>query len=649
MCGIVGRFERRAPSPDPGPLVAATNLLAHRGPDDGAWWADGPFFLGHRRLSVIDLQGGQQPMASQDGRYVVAFNGEIYNYVELRETLLSVGRRFRTESDTEVLLEGYATWGTNLPRHLVGMFAFAIVDRRAGTVFLARDRFGEKPLFVHETKQAVTFASEIRALASMRDVETSIDDEALAAYLCLNYVPGERTMLQSVKRLPPASWCLYSTESSSQGAYWAPPARQSAPGSMEDVLEVLRGRLDESVRLTLRSDVPVALFLSGGLDSSIVAESAARQGRLRDAYCLVFPDARFSELDKAAAVAERLGLGLRTVELGPAALEHFLTVVEHADDPLADSSALAVWTLAREAARDYKVVISGDGGDELFGGYLTYAATALHGRLERVVPHSMRTVLARTARHLPVSASKVSLSYRLMRFLRALDLSPAVAHFTWNGTWLPADAARLAASPEAAGLSAGGLERLVASLGLPSRPTLFELQRADVREYLCNDILVKVDRMTMANGLEARAPLLTPGVAEFALALPDRYKLGPGGQTKRVLRALSSRIYGPAIARAKKQGFSIPVHDWLRGPARSLVTDLLSPTAVAATGLLVPEAVTAGVARHLSGRAQLGFELWGLMVLVAWWRARVRQRPGSSDRRGLRRMVIDARLPQSAP
>lgn len=641
MCGIYGRLSRRGigvPAAD----CAAVTTLTHRGPDDGAWWADGPFFLGHRRLAIIDLTSGAQPMASVDGRYVVAFNGEIYNYVELREELRGHGYRFQTSSDTEVLLHGFAAWGTALPERLVGMFAFGLADRLEQSLFLARDRFGEKPLFVADDADGVSFASELKALCVRPGLDLRLDEEGLGGYLTLNYVPGDRTLMASIRRLPPASWRLYHANGQIQeGIYWQPPVQEVKEDSLlpQEAGDRLLGLLDEAVRITLRSDVPVTLLLSGGIDSSVVAARAAHQGVLRHAYCLDFPVQGYSELANAQRVADLLGLELRRVILDPAALGDFLSLVEHADDPLADSSGLAVWTLSRTVAMDYKVAITGDGGDELFAGYLTYPATRLHAGFLARLPSMMRHWLARAAPHIPVGTGKVTLAYKLQRFLRAADLPSSEAHFTWNGTWLPSEAADLVSRPGAAALARSSLTALCERHGIAANPSLLDLQRTDVREYLPNDILAKVDRMTMAHGLESRTPFLNPGIADFALSLPATYKLPRGRQPKWILRQLAARLLGPEIATAKKQGFSIPIHQWLRGPARGLVDDLLSPGSLAALPVLDGGAVIRARDAHLSGRRQFGFEIWGLMVLVAWYRARILAPAVSATcPEGLRRM-----------
>jgi asparagine synthase (glutamine-hydrolysing) len=563
-------------------------------------------------------------MVSGDGSCVAIFNGEIYNYIELRDELREKGYEFRTQSDTEVLLNGYREWGNRLPERLAGMFAFAIADRERRELLLVRDRFGEKPLFYRETEDSVTFASEARALAALPGLRREVNGDALAAFLCLNYVPGEETLLREIRRLPPATWRHYSAGGGVRmGTFWTPPSAERADVSTGEALEELQHLLDRSARMALRSDVPVGVFLSGGIDSSLVARSAARSGKLSRAYCLSFEESSYSEWEKAQETARQLGVPITRVVLGPAELSSFFEIVEHVDDPLADSSALAVWTISKEAARHNKVVLSGDGGDELFGGYLTYQATAVHRDLISRLPPSFRRMLGALGERLPTSERKVSTSYKLMRFLRAAPLPTSEAHFSWNGTWLPRAAAKFLSSDVLQARAVEALARLARKAGLSDRPSLRQLQVADTRCYLPDDILVKSDRMSMAHGLEVRAPLLDASIAEFALALPARLKTPLGGPPKKILRELARKCYGVAISSAKKQGFSIPVHAWLRGSGRELVLELLSSGSVARLGILEPYEVSRVVELHMSGRRSYGFELWGLMVLVAWHRTRI--------------------------
>ena len=630
MCGIVGLFTVGSGSPPHREMwLDLVNHLFHRGPDEGGFWADGPFFLGSRRLSIIDIEHGHQPMALADGSLVVVCNGEIYNYVELRNELQAKGHVFRTLSDVEVLLHGYRAWGDDLPGRLKGMFAFAIADRKERKLFLARDRFGEKPLFYVRTPGYFAFASEVRPLAALPEVERKLDIEGLAGFLALNYVPGTRSLLAGVTRLAPGTWMICVGNSEQQGRYWSVPrasrSRRSVP--LSEAQDVLTSDLDAAVRLSMRSDVPVGILLSGGMDSSLVAESAMRQGQLSKAYFVDFEEQTYSEYTAARLVADRLGLPLERIVLTPRALLDFENLADHADDPLADSSALAVWVLSRLAAKGNKVVLSGDGGDELFGGYQTYLASRLHSRYVSHLPKAARRALASLASAFPTRESKTSLSYRAWRFLRASDLPSEVAHFTWNGTWLPSQVAKLIA-PEFRTKTAGnGLAGIGTQHGLGGSWDLLRYQLADIEDYLPNDILAKTDRMSMAHGLEVRAPFLMHDLAERALAFPEDLKIGPGGKLKLLLRSLARSRFGAPIADRPKQGFSIPVHSWIRGAFAEPVRDLLSPPSVRRIPELEASQVESLVEDHFSGRWSYGFELWGLAVLVAWHRRRIERRP----------------------
>lgn len=627
VCGIVGIFALEGSVPHEDLWGDMANHLRHRGPDEGAFWADGPFFLATRRLAIIDIEHGGQPMASADGNIVVVCNGEIYNYIELREELKQAGCRFRTASDVEVLVHGYQLWGAGLPERLKGMFAFAIADRRARSLLLARDRFGEKPLFVARVGRYIAFASEVKPLTVLPELDRAVDQEALGGFLSLNYVPGERTLLENVRRLAPAHWMRVDANGTTSGAYWTPPVLEAAgrPTFAEAECE-LRARLDHAVKMCLRSDVPVGIFLSGGIDSSLIAESAVRQGRLTRAYVACFDERTFSEEGPARLVADRLGIPLEPVLLQPSSLGHFLELVDHADDPLADSSALAVWQVSQAASRQHKVVLTGDGSDEVFGGYQTYPATLAHERVVSRLPAAARRGLSALAGRIPVSEGKASLSYKLRRFLRAAELPTGLAHFSWNGTWLPSEAVQIA-SAAARGAVAAAMPAVVSRAVSPHSSPLLRFQLADIAEYLANDILVKTDRMSMAHGLETRAPFLYPDVVEFGLRLPDHLKVGRFGRLKCLLRAAARRHFGPAIADRAKQGFSIPVHAWLRRKEGEPVRDLLARDSVRATGILDAGTVEALVNDHMAGRGAFGFELWGLAVLVAWHRLRVARGP----------------------
>ncbi|MBM3780025.1 MAG: asparagine synthase (glutamine-hydrolyzing) [Acidimicrobiia bacterium] len=638
MCGIFGFADWRRPLPAAGDLTRVTNLLRHRGPDSGGYWSGPGVFFGHRRLAIIDLAGGDQPMLTADGRYVVTFNGEIYNYPELRDELSGGGARFRTASDTEVILEGYRAWGTAVAERLEGMFAFGVWDREARTLFVARDRFGEKPLLYAASPGRLVFASELAPLAAIGAGDAAIDFEALAGYLCLNYVPGTRTLRAGVRRFAPATWTLFGESGEmASGQYWRPasPDAGPSPATPSDrgaLLDALQERVDHAVRMTLRSDVPVGVFLSGGVDSALVAESAARQGHLEAAFCVDVASERLSEWRRARHVVERLGIEGVRVPLDPGALGRFVEIAGHLDDPTADSSAIPVWSVAEAAARRVKVVLSGDGGDELFGGYLTYPGARMHARLTTIVPRAVWSGLGRLADATGVGGAAVAGPlYSARRLLRLLALPTGQAHFAWNGAWTPAQAASLVGARRDADTVAGTLAGLAAAWGLDGEPSIHALQLADVGEYLPNDILAKVDRATMAHGLESRAPLLNHRVADFALSMPPVWRATSRRHTKVLLRALCARHFGEDYARAPKLGFSIPVHEWLRTGGRALMQELLAGERVARLGALEPSIVSDTVNAHLTGRRTYGTELWGLMVLVTWFEQRIASPPAIRD------------------
>ena len=633
MCGIVGIYAFENLEPNRKLWVEMVNHLYHRGPDEGALWFDNRFFLGHRRLAIIDLEAGHQPMGSADGNLVVTFNGEIYNFLELKRRLTTLGYQFRTQSDTEVLLHGYHAWGDELPKYLRGMFAFAIADRVHKRLFLARDRFGEKPLFFLEASDFIAFASELRPLAALPGLAREMDHEALGGFLSLNYVPGGRTLMKGIRRVLPGQWIRFEAAKERRSEfYWSLPVDQAASGknrwaSKSAIREEWDSHFDRAVKLAMTSDVPVGILLSGGVDSSLVAESASRQGSLSNAYFLDFDEASFSEYGAASEVATKLGIPLERVVLTSAALQDFFAIVEHADEPLADSSCLAMWTLARFAQQKNKVVLGGDGGDELFGGYLTYRASHYHRSYVSRLPMQTRRSLARLAIQIPISEGKVSSTYKLWRFLRAADLPTHLAHFTWNGTWLPDEAKQFVKGDVVQQVVGKSLSELAERHRCAAEPDFFSLQHADLADYLPNDILAKADRMSMAHGLEVRAPFLDTDFSEWAIQLPLSQKIGSGGQGKVLPREMVRRRFGPTLSARGKQGFSIPIHAWVRGPFAEVVQDLLSRESLARIDVLDSERIQVMLQKHFSGARSFGFELWGLAVLVAWHRTRIERQP----------------------
>lgn len=617
MCGLLGAFLYADAIGDPAPFIRATQRLRHRGPDDGTWWSEGGVFLGHRRLSIIDLDGGAQPLATANGRYLLIFNGEIYNFRELRAELKADGYRFRTESDSEVALAGLSRHGAEFCVRMEGMFALALVDRTARTLLLARDRFGEKPLYIAETERGVYFASEMRPLVAFPGVDGAPDRHGVADFLCLNYTAGERTLINGIRRLAPGTWAQYGPSGlSGAERYWSWPGFDTeAPISdEEEALQALSSAMDSALPKTMRSDVPVSVALSGGLDSSAVAIKASQHKIVDRAYCLDFPDEGFSEFPKATRVAERLGLPLERVDIRPADITRFMEQSLSVGDPMADSSGAAVSTLARAVSGHHKVLVGGDGGDELFAGYLTYRASQLHKSFIAPLPDGVRTLLARLSAAVPRGSGKVTKGYKLWRFLRAASYPTLQAHLTWNGAWLPDEARRLTGNADGRNV----LRDIVSGFDEGAVDTLPVLQSIDAGNYLPNDILAKVDTATMAHGVECRSPLLMPEIASVAARIAPQLRTDKQGRGKRVLRSFVRRHLGDDIADAPKEGFSIPVHAWIRGDGREIAEETLCGAAAGSLGILDTAEVRRALDAHLQGRADYGFELWGMMTMTGW-------------------------------
>ena len=629
MCGIAGfvHFDGR---PACGELLCAmTRLLEHRGPDDEGMVLEGEAGLGHRRLRIIDLSGGRQPMRSHDGRWLMVYNGELFNYVELRDELQAAGAVFRTHSDTEVLLELLARFGPQSLSRCNGQFAFALYDTSARRLVLGRDAMGEKPLYYARFGMSLVFGSELKAIMRFAHgcgVPLALSAQALTAYLSLNYVPFEWTMIAGISKLPPGSW-LEADQRGDAVHHYEPAAGAAVPWADETAEARFDELLHDAVRLRLRSDVPVGLFLSGGIDSSTVAAAVAGlsaneySGGKTTAFVAQIAQPGFSEAPYAVAVCRALGLPYQQVEVDPQRedLPRLLErLVYYADEPLADSSAFAVFLLCRAVAQQVKVVLSGDGGDELFGGYLTYRATMLARRL----PARMRTLIAAAApltARLPCGAVKVGLFEKLARFARGAALPPGQAHFAWNGMFDAAEKQRLL-RPEllTAAREHHTFAQLAAAFGVdPEEPTLDQLLAADIKGYLANDILAKVDRMSMAHGLEVRPVFMDPRLVAFARSAPETQKIH-GRETKVLLRRYLRRKLPQINFSRPKQGFSIPIHAWFRTELRDFAGDLFHSSA--AGELYRPDYLRELWQAHLTGKRHLGFELWGVLVSLLWLR-----------------------------
>lgn len=628
MCGIAG-FCTLDASPLPPEaerwLENMTAALAHRGPDGQGLWIDGGTALGHRRLSIIDLATGSQPMSDAEYQVTVTFNGEIYNFEELREELESRGCVFRTRSDTEVILHGWRIWGSGCLEHFNGMFAFALWDARERTLFCARDRFGKKPFCYTVQGGRLAFASELTALAKLPGLEFSIRPEALMRYLAYEYVPTPESIYQQVRKLPPAHFLLLRDGAVRVERYWDMPAPEPTSRGVteEDLAAELRARLTAAVRRRLVSDVPLGVFLSGGIDSSIVAGLMASMAPHIKTFSIGFREASYDESRYARCVAAYYNTDHHERILSADECADILPeVISRLDEPMADASVAPTYLLSGVTREKVTVALGGDGADELLAGYEHYIGFNLaewYGRLPALL---RRGVIEPLARHLPVSAGYINPRLAVGTFLEGAH-APAWQRVQTMLTALTPDMQRtLWPEPDRVFLDP---DRLFA----PTReqyehwPEATPLERAFhvyVRQFMLDDILVKVDRCSMMHSLEVRAPFLDTDFAEFTARLPVEYKLR-GFKRKYLLKKACADLLPPEILARNKRGFQIPVAAWLRGRLRPLVEELLGEEFLREQGVFRPAAVRALVDDHFSGRADRRKPLWTLLVLQLWWRA----------------------------
>jgi asparagine synthase (glutamine-hydrolysing) len=615
MCGIAGIASDDRGGLDLEALAAMSAALRHRGPDDaGEARLDG-CLLAARRLAIIDLEAGHQPIAGCGDRVTVVQNGEILNHAALHDELVARGHAFRTRCDTEVLAHGYEEWGDELLGRLRGMFALAIWDAGARRLLLARDRFGIKPLFYAAHGGRIAFASELTALAHAPGFSRELDPDAVEAYLAFNSIPAPLTAYRAARKLPPGHRLDWRAGRLRLERY-ARPAPAGAHAERREPADVLaaeaRDRLRDSVRAHLVADVPVGVLLSGGIDSSALTALAAEASPGPVAtFSIGFEERSFDELELARLVARRYGTDHHELVLRPDAAELLPAIAAAYDEPSGDSSALPTYLVCRLAADHVKVVLSGEGGDELFGGYQTYVADRL-APVAGPVAGAARPLVER----LPSATGRVPLDYKLKRFARAAGLPPLERHHGFKEIFAPALRRELMRLP--AGADPVHLLRARYAETVAAAP-LARLQDVDLGLYLADDLLVKTDRMSMAHSIEARVPFLDPVVAELALALPSRHKV-LGTSTKRLLRRAVAPLIPREVARGPKRGFSIPAAAWLRGPLLPFAREVLSPDRIRGDGVFDPQAVTRVLDRHAGGEEDLSRQLWGLMGFVLWQR-----------------------------
>jgi len=613
LCGIAG-FTHANGEAHPGRVQSAVASLIHRGPNQQGVFESNTISLGAARLKIVDLAGGDQPILDENRDTVIVFNGEIYNHLELRRELEQRGRRFHSRSDTETVLQAFLEWDTACFARLRGMFAVALWTESSRRLVLARDRMGIKPLYIARRGDDLYFGSELKSIFVHPEIDRSLSLAGLDCFLSLNYVPAPWTLVEGIEKLRPGHWLEWRGGAVRSESYWQLPL-PAVSGQRHDrrsaVIELDR-LLRESVTEHLAADVPLGIWLSGGIDSSTLLQYAAEASPARlKTFSISFRGRSFDETHYIRQMTERCGTEHHEFDVSEGldlagAIHEF---AYYSDEPTADAGALPVWFLSRLTKQHVTVALSGEGADELFGGYLTHRASLL-ARAFRRLPASMLDLAQAAANRLPVSDEKIGFEYKLKRFLAGCRMAPSHAHVYWNGTFTAAEK-RTLIQPSLPGALDSILDELAAAGdNLPAYLWF------DQKYFLPDDILTKADRMSMAHALEVRPPFLDHRIVEFAADLPDDLRIR-GSRQKVILRELMKDRLPPAILSRKKVGFDVPAHEWFRGPLRPLLAETLE-IAREHSDFFRLEAIEEAVQAHLDRRANLGYNLWGLMTLFLW-------------------------------
>jgi len=622
MCGIVGIVRSDGVDIDRGLLDQMCEAIRHRGPDDDGFYVNGPVGLGMRRLAIIDLKTGHQPIHNSDRSSWIVFNGEIYNYLELREKLEKLGHTFYTNSDTEAIVHAYDQYGSDCPKHLRGMFAFAIWNEKTQELFLARDRVGKKPLLYAELNGEFIFGSEFSALLTHPKLSREINPEAIHYYLSYMCVPAPLTAYRAIKKLEPGHWLRFRNGDVKIERYWLPDFSKKT--SIDEVeageraIEILR----DAVRVRLMSEVPLGAFLSGGIDSSaVVALMSQEMSQPVKTFSIGFEEQDFSELQHARRVAEHVGAQHHEFIVRPDAMEVLPTLVEHYGEPYADSSAVPTYYVARETRRHVTVALNGDGGDESFAGYERYAAMRLAEKYHKLPRLLRQRLIEQAVQFLPGTEREKSRPARVKRFMRAASMHKVPRYLQWVSVFNE-DAKTALYSDDFDRATrdfrdASILEPWFAKAngaGIVDATLL-----ADTMSYLPNDLLVKVDIASMAVSLEARSPFLDHHVIEFAASLPENYKLR-GLTTKYLLKKVLKGLLPNENLVRRKMGFGVPVGKWFRTDMQGFLREVLLSDTATKRGLFKPNAIRHMVEEHTDGRQDFAHQLWSLLMLELWYR-----------------------------
>ena len=622
MCGICGVLSF---TPDAtlehATLKRMNDSIRHRGPDDEGYYRDAQASLAMRRLSIIDLNTGQQPISNESGDVWVVYNGEIYNFKDIRVGLERRGHIFKTQTDTEVIVHAYEEYGDDCVQHFNGMFAIALWDLRNRKLFLARDRIGIKPLYYWKDHFKLVFASELKALILHPDVPRQIDLEALDLFLTLEYVPAPYTIYKGIFKLLPGHTLTVENGAVKIRQYWDVPY-QPVSQSEAECAEALSSLIDEAVRIRLMSDVPLGAFLSGGIDSStVVGYMSQNMSEPVQTFSIGFEDDTYDEVPYANSVAKHFGTNHHVEILRPDIVSLVEQLVPHHDEPFADTSIFPTYLVSKLARQKVKVVLSGDGGDELFAGYDTYIAEKMDRYYGRLPGTLRQQVLPKIAEWLPPQPAKKGLINKVKRMIEGGALNPSLQHTRWmmflnssEKNALYQSDLRKILSDNVTAEYLGGYFELAGQFD-----KLAQQQYVDIKTYLADDILTKVDRMSMATSIEARVPLLDYHIVEFAMNLPPHMKLN-GSRTKSILRNAVQRLVPDLVLEKPKQGFSIPMKHWLKTSLKPMMIDLLSKDSLYQHGYFDYQTVSKWIQEHLDGHTNHSHRLWSLMVFELWRR-----------------------------
>jgi len=629
MCGIVGFLTSKATKvPEHEILIQMRDVLIHRGPDDEGEYSrplddKGPFvFLGHRRLSIIDLTGGHQPLSNEDGTVWVIFNGEIYNFKELREELKDRGHQFRTCSDTEVIVHAYEEYKENCFRYFNGMFAIGIWDEKGNRLVLARDRLGKKPLYYSFINETFLFASELKAIMAYPAFPRKVDPSSLMKYLFFEFIPCPHTIFKNARKIPAASYLIWDKKKIEVKQYWSPFDSQKGEKNLSEAEAELRliELLKESVKRRLISDVPLGVFLSGGIDSSAITALAQKEvpGRIKT-FSIGFEDPSFDESKYASLASKYIGTEHYEQMMTPTDLLNIVPKLpDILDEPMADASILPTYLLSKFTRGNVTVALGGDGGDELFAGYPTYLAHKFADQYGRYLKF-LHPTLNFLGNLLPVSDDNISFDFKVKKFLSGIGYPDGIRNSVWLGSFPFLEIEKVLSPDIHAQLRRDQLFEEISTYEgeYPYDDRITKLQYLDLKLYLQESILAKVDRASMACSLEVRAPFLDYEFVEFVMGLPSHYKL-KGMTSKYILKRAFKKYLPDSIIHRKKKGFGVPIAKWVKGPLKELFEDLLSSDRIKREGFLDPEYVNELLEDHLANKRDNRKQLWTLLVWELW-------------------------------